>query len=588
MLRSRWTCSTPWLPSTTDMPHGRSPRRSTGRPSPPACPATGSGTWWPSGRSAGPAPMRRDCARSTTGRMPRRRRPPASSTTTGARRWHDGSMPVVLPLADSRADARTAAGRPAHREAVALIDEMYERTRSSSCACPERATLRSFGSSHTRPRPATDRRQPAAQRPARAARRDGSWRPADGRQLAAPARSDRPRSRPGDDHRPASPGSSAAGSRPRSPRSRSRSCSGSSSAGCRQRAIRGWPGSGVRGAAGPPVGIVLLGARLSVEQIARIGIRPSTIVAVVTMAAALTLVLVLVAIGRRRAPARPSCWPSARRSAATRRSWPRRPVIGARSRDVAYAVATVTLFGTIAVFVYPIVGHALGLGDAVLRPVGRDRDQRHEPGRRRQRRLLAGRARGRDRGQAHPQRADGAAPGRDRLDVGPPGGSAGDTSGRPAQGRPDVRPRVRGDDGPAQRRHHRSGARRDPRDSASGSASSIGLAAVGLSIHVADLRDVGPDALAVGLGAAIVDRRSGPSSRSSLGSAAARDLISSARPTRAGSRVRLAVVSAAVDEAAAPRRPRAADQPSRRKAIAPPAEVRTRISAWTMRPSANA
>ena len=40
------------------------------------------------------------------------------------------------------------------------------------------------------------------------------------------------------------------------------------------------------------------------------------------------------------------------------------PVIGARSRDVAFAVATVTVFGTAAVFIYPIIGHALGLGDA--------------------------------------------------------------------------------------------------------------------------------------------------------------------------------------------------------------------------------
>ena len=40
------------------------------------------------------------------------------------------------------------------------------------------------------------------------------------------------------------------------------------------------------------------------------------------------------------------------------------PVIGARGRDVAYAVAVVTLFGTCAVFVYPFVGHALGLSDA--------------------------------------------------------------------------------------------------------------------------------------------------------------------------------------------------------------------------------
>jgi len=37
------------------------------------------------------------------------------------------------------------------------------------------------------------------------------------------------------------------------------------------------------------------------------------------------------------------------------------PVIGARARDVAYAVATITLFGTLAVFLYPAVGRALVL-----------------------------------------------------------------------------------------------------------------------------------------------------------------------------------------------------------------------------------
>jgi uncharacterized integral membrane protein (TIGR00698 family) len=34
------------------------------------------------------------------------------------------------------------------------------------------------------------------------------------------------------------------------------------------------------------------------------------------------------------------------------------PVIGARAREVAYAVATITLFGTLAVFLYPTIGRA--------------------------------------------------------------------------------------------------------------------------------------------------------------------------------------------------------------------------------------
>ena len=37
------------------------------------------------------------------------------------------------------------------------------------------------------------------------------------------------------------------------------------------------------------------------------------------------------------------------------------PVVGARAREVAYAVATITLFGTLAVFLYPSIGRALDL-----------------------------------------------------------------------------------------------------------------------------------------------------------------------------------------------------------------------------------
>jgi uncharacterized integral membrane protein (TIGR00698 family) len=42
------------------------------------------------------------------------------------------------------------------------------------------------------------------------------------------------------------------------------------------------------------------------------------------------------------------------------------PVIGARDEDVAFAIATNTLFGTLAVFAYPILGHALGMSDAAF------------------------------------------------------------------------------------------------------------------------------------------------------------------------------------------------------------------------------
>jgi uncharacterized membrane protein YadS len=107
------------------------------------------------------------------------------------------------------------------------------------------------------------------------------------------------------------------------------------------------------------LGIVLLGARLSLAEIARIGL-PATGLIVVTMAASFAIVLlvarlvrvddrlaVLIAVGSA------VCGNTAIVATA--------PVIGARAREVAYAVATITLFGTLAVFLYPSIGHALGL-----------------------------------------------------------------------------------------------------------------------------------------------------------------------------------------------------------------------------------
>lgn len=112
------------------------------------------------------------------------------------------------------------------------------------------------------------------------------------------------------------------------------------------------------------VGIVLLGAKLSVQQIVGIGLPAAAIIAI-TMAVAFGLVLglsrlaavegrlaVLLAVGAA------VCGNSA--VVATT------PVISARPRDTAYAVATVTLFGTIAVFAYPLIGHAGHLADAVF------------------------------------------------------------------------------------------------------------------------------------------------------------------------------------------------------------------------------
>jgi uncharacterized integral membrane protein (TIGR00698 family) len=106
-------------------------------------------------------------------------------------------------------------------------------------------------------------------------------------------------------------------------------------------------------------GIVLLGARLSLGEIARIGL-PATGVIVITMAASFAIVLivarfvrvegrlaVLIAVGSA------VCGNTAIVATA--------PVIGARAREVAYAVATITLFGTLAVFLYPTIGRAFDL-----------------------------------------------------------------------------------------------------------------------------------------------------------------------------------------------------------------------------------
>ncbi len=112
------------------------------------------------------------------------------------------------------------------------------------------------------------------------------------------------------------------------------------------------------------LGIVLLGAKLSVQEIVGIGLPAAAIIAV-TMAVAFGLVLglsrvaavdgrlaVLLAVGAA------VCGNSA--VVATT------PVIAARPRDTAYAVATVTLFGTVAVFAYPLIGHAAHLADTVF------------------------------------------------------------------------------------------------------------------------------------------------------------------------------------------------------------------------------
>jgi uncharacterized integral membrane protein (TIGR00698 family) len=107
------------------------------------------------------------------------------------------------------------------------------------------------------------------------------------------------------------------------------------------------------------LGIILLGARLSLGEIARIGL-PATVVVIVTMAASFAIVLLVARIvhieGRLAlliAVGSAVCGNTAIVATA--------PVIGARPRDVAYAVATITLFGTLAVFLYPAIGRALAV-----------------------------------------------------------------------------------------------------------------------------------------------------------------------------------------------------------------------------------
>ena len=112
------------------------------------------------------------------------------------------------------------------------------------------------------------------------------------------------------------------------------------------------------------LGIVLLGARLSLAEIARIGL-PATGVIVVTMALSFAVVLavarvvrvdgrlaLLIAVGSA------VCGNTAIVATA--------PVIGARAREVAYAIATITLFGTVAVFLYPAIGRVVGVDESTF------------------------------------------------------------------------------------------------------------------------------------------------------------------------------------------------------------------------------
>lgn len=122
--------------------------------------------------------------------------------------------------------------------------------------------------------------------------------------------------------------------------------------------------AGIRFAMGVPLrlGIVLLGARLSFGDVLSTGIG-ALVVIVACMAFALALVTALgrllglpprlaalIAVGTA------VCGNSAIAATA--------PVIEAKESDVSFAVATITLFGILAVLLYPLIGHALGLSDS--------------------------------------------------------------------------------------------------------------------------------------------------------------------------------------------------------------------------------
>lgn len=108
-------------------------------------------------------------------------------------------------------------------------------------------------------------------------------------------------------------------------------------------------------------GIILLGARLSLGAVATIGLGALGLVLVcMTVALAIALLAgrlanlpprlaLLIGVGTA------VCGNSAIIATA--------PVIGAEEREVSFAVATITLFGTLAVFLYPVIGLALGLSD---------------------------------------------------------------------------------------------------------------------------------------------------------------------------------------------------------------------------------
>lgn len=112
------------------------------------------------------------------------------------------------------------------------------------------------------------------------------------------------------------------------------------------------------------IGIVLLGAELSISAVLDVGL--SMLALVVALVGG---VLAIAWIGARALGIEPGlglllgvgtaiCGNTAIIATA--------PIIGARERDVGFAVATITLCGLVAVVAYPAIGHALGMTDAAF------------------------------------------------------------------------------------------------------------------------------------------------------------------------------------------------------------------------------
>jgi uncharacterized integral membrane protein (TIGR00698 family) len=124
------------------------------------------------------------------------------------------------------------------------------------------------------------------------------------------------------------------------------------------------PGLGIASKRALRLGVVLLGARLTVADVASIGGSALWVVAVCMAVAVLTVALLarlagtpprlatLIAVGTA------VCGNTAIMATA--------PVIHARDREVSFAVATITIFGTSALLVFPAIATVVGMPDQVF------------------------------------------------------------------------------------------------------------------------------------------------------------------------------------------------------------------------------